>query len=207
METVSLVWMTHRQVRPKSGEQSSRRPLSTGDGEGFMVSMVTVTVALTCFCAGFPGSLRNSCWWKVLSTGLEAVCQQMEQRVPPDGVAKRPKGSGYLRRGITGSTGVQLIRALTTQASEISRWAAVTCPSQQSGTVPIPPASTLRTYLCQFDKFKQHVLLIFVFVYQKNGFFYILINFYFLPQLNICLCLFKRKRNKNVFSADCYLQS
>ena len=113
--------MTHQQVRPKGGEQSSRCPLSTGDGEGFMVSMVTVTVALTWFCTGFLGSLRDSCWWKVLSTGLEVVCQQMEQRVTPDGAARRPKGSGYLRRGVTGSTGVHFIRVLTTQASEICR--------------------------------------------------------------------------------------
>lgn len=36
--------------------QPSRRLLSAGESEGFLVSMVTVTVALPRFCAGFLGS-------------------------------------------------------------------------------------------------------------------------------------------------------
>lgn len=58
-----------------NGVQPSSCLLSTGESKGFMVSMVTITVALSWFCVGFLGSLRNNCGRCFAQTGLKVVCR------------------------------------------------------------------------------------------------------------------------------------
>lgn len=175
LETVSLARQQHSLRGAASageacnGVQPSRRLLSAGESRGFMVSMVTVTVALSWFCAGFLGSLRSNCRWKVLCTGLQVACRW---RVSKYRLACSCVGSRAVGEVGTPEDWDCCVHRYAPRPGSAHTWPTslpellrqlVWSPQQSSdglSTYPLWHRGFLGFSLCQCHEFKWHVVLI-----------------------------------------------